>query len=246
MEITLEQELGVENELKDKKLKFDSPEAMYDYIRDCGDLYSPVSGEYLFCYNEAGSICYYSVTEEEALELAKKSKQFDEYWGAFLGWGGHICDSAEYEENTSGIDHAMNLCRESFTEVWYDTKDYTDMVFEIERKKSWIESKIGKGIIDGLDKYAYEFYYRAMHDEGLLFADADRWAWLNTLFGYEIPSDTAKKLINWYWENDKDVIQIEATHKGTVKSICEFELNLQVDFSKWPDKTPDAVKFVWE
>lgn len=116
----------------------------------------------------------------------------------------------------------------------------------ITEKKQWIESKIGKGLIDGLDDDAYEFYYRAMHDEGFEWTDADRWAWLNTLFGYEIPGDAANDLINCFWDWDDDVLELKAEDKERVRmamTACGWDGT----FDSWcpDDETPKCIKFSW-
>lgn len=62
-------------------------------------------------------------------------------------------------------------------------------------------------------------------------SESDRWAWLNTLFGYDIGADRALDLDNWYYENGMDVLEIEADDRETVKNICELELGLHLNFS---------------
>ncbi len=112
----------------------------------------------------------------------------------------------------------------------------------IEEKKTWLTEKTGRGMMDGIDDATVNFYYKCMHGYGMSLSDADRYAWLNTLFGYDIGAEKARVIDNWYYMNGLDVMEIEAVSKGTVQSICEGELGLNLDFSKWPEKTPDVIR----
>ncbi len=113
-------------------------------------------------------------------------------------------------------------------------------------KREYVEKKIGKTMLTGCDDDCYEFMYRAMHEYGMDFNDAERWAWLNTLFGYDIGADNARVIINWLYLNGQDVLEVEAKQKGTVKAICEDELGLHVNFSKWTDRTPSVVEYSFD
>ena len=89
-------------------MRFNSPQELLEYIQNGFDLYSPSLEEYAFLYNDMGSICTYHITNE----YADKLKQKEEYWGAYLGWGGHIHDSEEYiieNEGEQNIVHAREL-----------------------------------------------------------------------------------------------------------------------------------------
>ena len=112
-------------------------------------------------------------------------------------------------------------------------------------KKKWMEKQIGTEILSGLEDEAYEHYYRAMHDYGMDFQDADRYAWLNTLFGYDIGADRAAALIRWYYEQGLDVLELQAEDMETVKSVSEMELGLHFGFSGWPESTPEAMTYTW-
>ncbi len=107
-------------------MKFQSAEEMLKLIQSEVDLYSEKAEKYVFCYNDAGSVCCYSIDPEEAKELAKQADARDEYWGAFLGMGGYIWDDPSYdgfdpEHNSSNID----LCKELICfDDWVNTKEY--------------------------------------------------------------------------------------------------------------------------
>ena len=75
---------------------------MLQFILDGQDLYSPGSMLYVFQYNDRGSICSYTLSISEAYDLDSK----EEYWGAYLGFGGHIHDPERGE--------ALNWCKENY------------------------------------------------------------------------------------------------------------------------------------
>ena len=84
-----------------------------------------------------------------------------------------------------------------------------------------------------------------MNDYGMGLHDADCWAWLNTLFGYDIGADRALDIITWFDNNGMDVMEINADYKETLENITTLELGLHLNFSHWPDDTPDAIRYTW-
>ena len=119
-------------------LKFKSGKEMYDYICEGNDIYSKSERVYAFIYNDAGAICTYYLNEENVAELVKKSKQHDEYWGAFLGWkGSEILDdfkydndeyrySEDWEKNKLYLKPSLDFCEETYNVTdWVDCKDVT-------------------------------------------------------------------------------------------------------------------------
>lgn len=75
---------------------FNNAEEFIDTLvnNEC-DLYNPKTGDYVFHYNDKDAIAVYSLTKQEAEALAKE----DDYWGAYLGFGGRIYDNpTEYAE----------------------------------------------------------------------------------------------------------------------------------------------------
>ena len=81
--------------------KFINGTDMYQTITSGIDLYSKETETYVFVYNNKGSIDVYNgITVEKAEELNKKMQEAEEgYWGALLGPGGSIYDSAEYKKD---------------------------------------------------------------------------------------------------------------------------------------------------
>lgn len=102
-------------------MKFNNGKEMYDYLQNSGDLYCEASETYVFMYNEAGALCYYHVSPEEAKELSVKAREMEDYWGAFLGTGGCILDEEEPEYS---IKPSFDFCDEQFNKDWIPTSDY--------------------------------------------------------------------------------------------------------------------------
>lgn len=110
-------------------------------------------------------------------------------------------------------------------------------------KKEWIESKVGSGMLDGLDDLAIDFYYMAMHDNGMDWSDADGYALLNTLFGYDIGADHARGIIRWLYEHDLEAAELTSGDKGMMRDVC-FELGYHLNFFYWAYEDPNCISYV--
>lgn len=84
------------------------------------DLYNPVTEQYVFCYNAAGSIAVYNISNKEASKLREMAKQAGEYWGAFLGPGGYIYDDLGYEDYEEGDISNLDWCNNNYEGEWED------------------------------------------------------------------------------------------------------------------------------
>lgn len=82
---------------------------------------------------------------------------------------------------------------------------------------------------DGL----YAFYYRCMK-AGMDYADADRYAILNTLFDYDIGMENAQKIDSWMYLHDDEIYElgVDEDSKGKL-ALAVAELGLDIDFSGW-------------
>ena len=111
----------------------------------------------------------------------------------------------------------------------------------VEDKVIWLQEKIGFVPADVDDYKAIDFYYRAMHDHDFGLCDVDDYAYLNTLFGYDIEIENARKLIVWFYEENDSTVQdaITVEDKDTLRNICESELDLNLDFSKFTTEEPE-------
>ena len=109
-------------------------------------------------------------------------------------------------------------------------------------KENWIRKEIGFIPVESPD--GIDFYYRAMHDYEFGLCDADDYAWLNTLFGYDIGIENAAKIITWfYMERDTTVQEVVgAKEKDTLRNICELEIGIMLDFSKFATEEPKCLQ----
>ena len=101
-------------------LQFSSPEDFYNELQ-FSDMYCPELGYYVFSYNDRGAVCHYDIDLEEAAELSKMSRKYNDYWAAYLGPGGHIWD-AEGDTETPPNPGCSN---KDFCEAYYNHKWYT-------------------------------------------------------------------------------------------------------------------------
>ena len=114
-----------------------------------------------------------------------------------------------------------------------------------EGKKAYIIEQIGKDICKDMPEEFFEHTYRAMKDYGMSVYDADKWAWLNTLFGYDIGADRALGLITWYDDNGIDVLDLNADDKDTIKNVAEMELGFHFNYAAFGTDTPEAISYIW-
>lgn len=90
----------------------------------------------------------------------------------------------------------------------------------------------------------YAFYHRCM-TAGMHYADADRYAILNTMFNYDIGMDNARAIDGWMYEHDEEIYELMATnmeHKALV-ALAVAELGLDIDFSGWIKEDYNEYKF---
>ena len=65
----------------------------------------------------------------------------------------------------------------------------------------------------------YSFYYRCMK-AGMHYADADRYAILNTMFDYDIGMENARLIDKWMYEHDEEVYELNATDTEDKGCAC--------------------------
>lgn len=107
------------------KMRFHTPEQMLEFINADHDLYSEKAEMYVFNYNVAGSICTYSVAPNEAADLVEEAKANGDYWGAFLGPGGHIWDDPSHECYREGQATNLDCCASLIQyDDWVLTENY--------------------------------------------------------------------------------------------------------------------------
>lgn len=83
-----------------------------------------------------------------------------------------------------------------------------------------------------LDDAFYKFYYRCMKED-MHCGDADRYAILNTLFGYDIGMENARSIDQWMYEHDEEIFELSSKEGKSLVALAVAELGLCLDFSKW-------------
>lgn len=99
-------------------MRFSNAKEMYEYLNSGHDLYHPESGIYVFSYNDRGALCKYCLSKDQVKEISERSKQnHDEYWGAFLEFGGEIL-----EDDKVSINPSLEFCEKHYQESdWLNT-----------------------------------------------------------------------------------------------------------------------------
>lgn len=115
----------------------------------------------------------------------------------------------------------------------------------IAEKKAYVMGHINEEFEGDMSDAFFEHTYRAMRDYGMDVYDSEKWAWLNTLFGYDIGAYRASDFIAWYDENGMDVLELTAEEKEGIRNIAELELGLHLNFAAFAKETPDAISYVW-
>ena len=82
----------------------------------------------------------------------------------------------------------------------------------------------------------YQFYKKCM-DTGLDVYDADCYAILNTLFGYDVGMENARAINETLWNKNIDTFDISSGSPENRKIVEEAvkELNIDMDFSNWQE-----------
>lgn len=95
------------------------------------------------------------------------------------------------------------------------------------------------------DEPFFKFYFRNLKEHRDL-VDIDRYAWLNTLFQYDIGWDRAMKIDSWLWGNETilkdyplgfETLELDWNNEEDKQLLkkCDEECHLGLDFSKWLD-----------
>lgn len=87
---------------------------------------------------------------------------------------------------------------------------------------------------DYLSDEGYAFYYQCLFVDKMNLLDADEYAILNTIIGYDIGKENAMAIISNLWENEIAVMELTGIDedKDLVEKAIE-ELQIDIDLSKW-------------
>ena len=112
-----------------------------------------------------------------------------------------------------------------------------------EQVLNYLELDIYDNNADLSDEF-YSFYYKCMKAD-MHYADADRYAILNTLFNYDIGMDNARSIDKWMYENGEEIYELKATSKEDKSKVAlaVAELGLNLDFSGWITEDYTEYKF---
>lgn len=101
---------------------------------------------------------------------------------------------------------------------------------QIEEVNIYLEYEEGSRLLTNL---GYSFYYNLMQ-QNMHPADADRYANLNTILGYDVGKDIFTAIDGYVWEHDYDLLELSGSKED--KKILEDaaeKLQMSLDFSKW-------------
>lgn len=101
---------------------------------------------------------------------------------------------------------------------------------QIEEVNVYLEYEEGSRLLTNL---GYSFYYNLMQ-QNMHPADADRYANLITILGYDVGKDIFTAIDGYVWEHDYDFLELSGSKED--KKILEDaaeKLQMSLDFSKW-------------
>lgn len=91
------------------------------------------------------------------------------------------------------------------------------------------------------DDKMIDFYLRC-RDAGMDYADADRYAHLNTMFGYDIGMENARQIDEWMYHHDEEVLELVPTNRKLLEKAVR-ELNVDVDFTNFRTKSVEWYEY---
>ena len=153
----------------------------------------------------------------------------------------------EFEKENKGVEFNGGE-RDYYIEIEEFAKKKLLGDFEIEddEKLNWMKSIYGEYFISQIanNPMAIRHYYKAIHDYDMGVTDADDYAWLNTLFQYDIGGVNAMYLIRWFYVSENTTVQdrINVGSKEELKDLCG-NIGLHLDFSNWVNEEPKALRF---
>ena len=87
---------------------------------------------------------------------------------------------------------------------------------------------------DYLPDAGYAFYHRCLFDHKLCLIDADEYAILNTLIGYDIGVDSALAIAGYLWAHDIERLELTGNDKDKAEVQKAIDvLGLDIKLDKW-------------
>ena len=86
-----------------------------------------------------------------------------------------------------------------------------------------------------LTNHGYAFYYNQMFVHDLSLCDADRYANLNTVLGYDVGLTKFRSLDGWLWEHRYDLMELNGSDedKKMLQRATQERNTKELDYSKW-------------
>lgn len=92
------------------------------------------------------------------------------------------------------------------------------------------------------DENEIDFYYSCVRLGISSLIDADSYAWINTLFGYNVGWNNAAQLIDILWDSEVEALELTAGDKTDLIDTCRI-YGLDMDFSKFAALTPAVTNY---
>ena len=98
-----------------------------------------------------------------------------------------------------------------------------------------VNNKMGYHDEAELSVYGYAFYYNQIFVHSLDLCDADRYANLNTILGYDVGLIKFRSLDNWLWEHGYDLMELNGSDgfKEVLQRATREQNTKELDYSKW-------------
>lgn len=93
------------------------------------------------------------------------------------------------------------------------------------------------------DEKGIDFYYRCKK-AGLDLINADEYAVLNTLLGYDVGLSASAQINYWLWEHDIETLELGCDNKSKklIRQAAK-ERGIKLDFSKWLSKPYETYSY---
>lgn len=97
-----------------------------------------------------------------------------------------------------------------------------------------------------LTDYGYAFYYNQINN-GLDLCDADRYANLNTILGYDVGIVKFRSLDNWLWTHGFDLMELCGSDedKEMLQRATTETKTKELDYSKWTNYGKDGYCYAY-
>ena len=164
---------------EEKYIKFNSAQEMLVYLHGDRDLYNPETGEYVWRYNEAGSIAVDRLNNVDILRILDEIEVFRilqdkegyESWSGYIPGGSDIWDDTSYDgcKVTKGCTN-FDYCKGHYAENWVDCKEYGLWLL----KKQEVNKRMSEGTLGySCDTELVQTDDEAVKIEGILFVHGE-------------------------------------------------------------------------